>query len=309
MTTYIKNPNPTPNIGDYLDGGYYTGMVWVELVQSSTLTDINVGIKSFTVPDMNSPMMYQDQLLELRSRSNPYNKMISEVINVTDNILTVNVGKTFGSGTLNDWSIMARYRLIVAPKQHGEHCDIALKNTNSPFPIGCQTLNDGWFSTNAMIHAGDEKTYPAAWWARGLNINGYDDWYIPARDELELCWRNLKPTTNRNYIPDQRNTTKSLNYSINGAYNDVTCANGENHNASKIRHAYQRNVPAMTTVPLFKSNGAESLTYDRGHFWTSTEFNSQNAWTQVWSILYPGKQTIRDKKSNNFVRAVRRSII
>lgn len=59
MSAYIDKPKPTPDIGAHFEGGYYTGIIWVQLVQSSTLTTIETGIKTFTVPDMtNSPIVY-----------------------------------------------------------------------------------------------------------------------------------------------------------------------------------------------------------------------------------------------------------
>ena len=52
---YISIPVATPaNFGDPLEGGYYTGMIWNQLVQTSTTTTIATGVKTFTVPDMTS---------------------------------------------------------------------------------------------------------------------------------------------------------------------------------------------------------------------------------------------------------------
>ena len=98
-----------------------------------------------------------------------------------------------GSGTYSDWAVMSRFRNIIAPKAQGESVLIALKFENTAMPIATQTLTEGWEATNAMFAAGTSAQYPAAHWARELVINGYSDWYIPARDELELAWRNLKP--------------------------------------------------------------------------------------------------------------------
>ena len=83
MNQYIKIPSTTPNIGDYFEGGYYIGMIWVELVQSSTLTVNDVGAKSFFVPDITNPIVYQGQLLEVRSRSNPNNKMTGTLVDAS----------------------------------------------------------------------------------------------------------------------------------------------------------------------------------------------------------------------------------
>ena len=143
--TYIPTPTPTPaNFGDPLDGGFYAGMIWNELVQSATSTTIGTGSKSFSVPDMSSaPIVYEGQQLEVRSRANPANKMVGTVTGATGTSLTINVTSIGGSGTFSDWSIMSRYRVIVSPKASGENAGIALNNANTAFPVACQTLTEG----------------------------------------------------------------------------------------------------------------------------------------------------------------------
>lgn len=109
MSNYIEKPKSIPNIGDYFEGGYFTGMIWIQLVQSSTPTYISTGIKSFIVPDMTiTSIVYAGQLLSIRSRSDPDFEMVGTVINAYETTLTINVTAINGSGTFNDWSIMAR---------------------------------------------------------------------------------------------------------------------------------------------------------------------------------------------------------
>jgi hypothetical protein len=308
--SYIATPASTPAIGDYFEGGYYTGMIWNQLVQSSTSMAIGTGSKSFTVPDMtSSPIVYVGQQLEVRSRANPANNFVGTVTSAAGTSLTINVTSTGGSGTFSDWSIMARYRILVAPKASGENNAIALKNTNDAFPSGCQSLNDGWTATNAMKNAGDATVYPAAWWARGLTINGYNDWYIPARDELELCWRNLKPTTDANYSNTNRSTGQSFNYMINGAYGDTSNQHGVNNNSSPVGNAYTSGSPGQTAVTAFRTGGSEAFNYGTNYYWSSTEFNTSDAWPQAWNSGSPGYQYGGNKLNTLSVRAVRRSII
>ena len=91
-------------------------MIWNELVQSATSTTIGTGSKSFSVPNMDSaPIVYAGQQLEVRSRANPANKMVGTVTGATGTNLTINVTSVGGSGTFSDWSVMSRYRVIVAP--------------------------------------------------------------------------------------------------------------------------------------------------------------------------------------------------
>src|SRR5690606_23298856 len=121
------------------------------------------------------------------------------VIHAGGTDLTLDVTNVQGSGTFSDWSVMSRFRSIVAPKASGEIASIALKNANTSFPAACQTLTEGWEATLAMVAAGNATEYPAAHAVRALVINGKDDWYIPARDQLELAWRNLKPASVNNF--------------------------------------------------------------------------------------------------------------
>ncbi len=118
---YIPTPTPTPaNFGDPLEGGFYAGMVWGQIAQSSTSMAIDTGSKTFAVPDMtNAPIVYGGQMVEVRSRANPANKFIGTVTSALGNSLTLNVTSVGGSGTFSDWSVMARFRVIVAPKASG----------------------------------------------------------------------------------------------------------------------------------------------------------------------------------------------
>ncbi|UGQ45106.1 phosphoadenosine phosphosulfate reductase domain-containing protein [Massilia endophytica] len=83
------------------------------------------------------------------------------------------------------------YGLVVAPRE-GEiempwHDSLAMIE-------GARSYVDGFANTQAMAAAGSKM----AKWARGLAVNGADDWYLPSRDELELVYRSFKPTTDTN---------------------------------------------------------------------------------------------------------------
>ena len=85
------------------------------------------------------------------------------------------------------------YALIVAPKAEGEtEKEWIADYQDVP---NAQSFNDGLTNTLAMAEAGSEL----AQWARDLRIADHDDWYIPSQDELEIIYRNLKPTTRENY--------------------------------------------------------------------------------------------------------------
>ena len=308
--SWIATPTATPAaFGDAFEGGYYTGMIWNQLTQSSTSTAIGTGAKTFTVPDQTSaPLVYSGQLLEIRSRANPTNKMVGVVTGASGTTLTMNITSVGGSGTFSDWSIMCRYRIIVAPKATGENAAIRLKNANTAMPTATQTLSEGWLATNAMYMSGNAFVYPAAHWARGLNIAGRTDWYIPARDELELCWRNLKPTTDANYVVANR-PASSYNYTTLGAYGDTADTSGLNHNSSPAGAAYTTSNPGQVANTAFRTGGAEAFEYGSGFYWSSTEYSAADAWYQLWYSSVPGGQYYNSKTNASRVRAVRRSPI
>ena len=308
---YMPTPAPTPaNFGDPLEGGFYAGMVWNELVKSATSTTIGTGVKTFTVPDMASaPIAYAGQQLEVRSRANPANKMEGTVTGATGTNLTINVTRVVGSGTFSDWSVMARYRVIVAPKASGEHAGIALKNAATALPTACQTLTEGFAATQAMADADTSAVYPAAHWARNLNIGGRTDWYIPARDELELCWRNLKPTTTANYVTANRSTAASFSYANNGSYGDTANTHGTNNNSSPTGAGYTSSVPGQTAATAFRTGGAEAYEFGSAYYWSSSDHSATDAWTQIWYSSTPGYQSNHGKTYTYRVRAIRRSII
>lgn len=308
---YVPTPAATPaNFGDALEGGFYAGMIWGELAQSSTSMAIGTGSKTFTVPSMtDAPIVYAGQQLEIRSRANPANKMIGTVTGASGTSLTVSVGSVVGSGTFGDWSIMSRYRVIVAPKASGENAGIAIKNANTALPSACQTLNEGLRATQAMKDADTSTVYPAAWWARGLSINGKSDWYIPARDELELLWRNLKPVTNANYVTADRPVAASYDYATNGAFGDTAATHGTNNNSAPQGVAYTTSVPGQTTASAFQTGNAEAFEFGSVYYWSSTDYNASSAWSQYWGSSYPGYQNATGKTNAYRVRAVRRSII
>lgn len=308
---YIDTPTATPaSFGAALEGGFYAGMVWEQLTQSATSTTIGTGSKTFTVPSMTSaPIVYAGQTLEVRSRANPANKMIGTVTGAKGTSLTINVTSVGGSGTFTDWSVMARFRIIVAPKASGENASVALKNANTASPTACQTLTEGLAATQAMRDADTSTVYPAAHWARNLNIGGKTDWYIPARDELELCWRNLKPATDANYVTSDRPTGASFNYAVNGSYGDTAATHGTNNNSSPAGAAYTASVPGQAAATAFRTGGPEAFTYGSSYYWSSSEYSASNAWNQYWNSSNPGFQDNYYKTNAALVRAVRRSVI
>lgn len=307
---YIATPTATPSaFGDPLDGGFYAGMIWNELTESSTSTDISTGEKTFVVSDMSVvPLVYHGQTLEIRSRANPANKMTGTVVSAIGTSLKISVTAVGGGGSFADWSIMSRFRVVVAPKASGQNNSVVYKNTATAAPVACKTLSEGFKATVSMAAADSATVYPAAHWARNLRIGGRDDWYIPARDELELCWRNLKPTIDANYTGGRDDS--SINYQTRGSFDDNTTAMGSNRNSSPEGAPYTGSNPTQTSATAFRFGGAESFDYGADYYLSSSEYSDSQAWIDHWYTGYAGYQYgARGKNLTCRARAVRRSII
>jgi hypothetical protein len=306
---FIATPTATPSIGGALEGGFHTGLIWNQVTQSATSTTIGTGSKTFTVTDA-APLFYSGQAVEVRSRANPATaRMIGTVTGSNGTSLTVNVASVDGSGTLTDWSIMAKFRVIVAPKSSGEDTGKTYKNANTAAPSATGTLTEGLKATLALVADGNSTVYPAAHFCNDLSIGGYSDWYLPARDELELIYRNLKPVTDNNYTVTDRPTGATPDYKNLGSLGDVANTHGLNNNSDPQGVAYTSGSPAQTSVAAFQTGGAEAMTFGSNRYWSSTEYSTTAAWNQAYDTGVPGYQVNTNKSSSRYVRAVRRSII
>jgi hypothetical protein len=169
----------------------------------------------------------------------------------------------------------AEYALVVAPKAEGEIEDTAWGEYGKDIP-GARSCFDGLANTKAMAEAGSALGA----WALGLSINSHRDWYLPSRDELEMCYRNLKPTTETNY-----------------------CSFRDGDNASSIPAAYPYTAdePAQTTAEAFQKGGAEA--FEPEWYGSSTQYSRNSAYGQYFDF---GSQGYGDKDYEGRARAVRR---
>jgi len=179
---------------------------------------------------------------------------------------------------------VATHALIVAPAATGATGTGYTLTTNKQWKTantttaGTTSTYDGAANTAAMVTAGIAD-HPAAEFCTGLSIGGYTDWYLPALDELEIAYYNLKPTTDSN----------STSYGIN-AYS--VPARGSNYTAG---------TPAQTTVTAFQTGNSEAFV-DAFH-WSSTEYSS----TIAWFLYFPnGVQSLLGKDNPGRVRAFRK---
>lgn len=169
------------------------------------------------------------------------------------------------------------FALIVAPKAEGEHDDAAWNESRKTVE-GAMSPADGHANTQAMAAAGSKL----AQWALDLRIAEHDDWYLPAQDELEIIYRNLKPTTEENYL---------------------YARSGINLSALPPTYPYTRELPAQTAAAAFQDGGEQA--FDDVWYWTSTQIAADDsyAWLQLFDN---GGQGSSHKSSEYRARAVRR---
>lgn len=188
------------------------------------------------------------------------------------------IGQAYGggyyAGKINDGG--TQYYLIVAPKASGENSSKQWKTTNDT-TAGTTSLIAGPTNSANMNNA----SHPAAQFCEALTIGGYSDWYMPAKNELEVCYYFLKPTTTAN------NTSS-----------------GSNANAvspEPISTNYTAGSPAQTSATIFRSGNSEA--FAAGLYWSSTENAASFAWFQYFD---DGTQSYDLKFNSYYVRAVRR---
>lgn len=169
------------------------------------------------------------------------------------------------------------FALVVAPKAEGDHKQTLWIPNYKEVPAA-RSYNDGLTNTQAMAEAGSKL----AKWALGLEIGSANDWYLPAQDELEIIYRNLKPTTDTN---------------------SCYARSGINLSAFEPTRPYTPDFPPQTPADAFQNGGAEALTAD--WYWSSTQHVSASdyAWFQSFLNGYQSYSLTDDKLR---ARAVRR---
>ncbi len=139
--------------------------------------------------------------------------------------------------------------IIVAPKST---CEYKVKWSESEVRIqGAECPVDGQQNTLDMIAAGAILGK----WVQALNIDGFTDWHIPSRDQMEIIYRAFKSTTDENW----------------------PCA-GVNISSVPPHNLYTNNSPAQCELAEFKEGGEQA--FDTACYWTSTQVGEAYAWIQ-----------------------------
>ena len=184
-----------------------------------------------------------------------------------------------------------RYLLIVSPKSIEYTTGKRWKTSDDAGPAATKTLWDGLAATEAMFAAG--SAYEAATYCRELAFpqDGGSRWYLPARDELELLYRNLKPTTEPHYNASGANVASDPT--------GVAYTPGSSDN------------PSQSGLAAFQQGGAQALEgVSSPYYWSSSEHSALYAWFQFVGGSYAGKQDTLNKTNTNLrVRPVRRFVL
>jgi hypothetical protein len=178
---------------------------------------------------------------------------------------------------------VATHALIVAPAATGASgsgytitTNLSWKTTTTA-SSGATSVFDGASNTAALTGG----VHPAADFCTALTINGFSDWYLPARAELDIAYFNLKPTTGTNFSSDLND------YSV-----------------PKRTTAYTSSDPGQTSVTAFQQFGGEDFSPDT--HWSSTEATDTNAWRQTFAS---GFQSNATKTAGQRVRAFRKIVL
>ena len=172
---------------------------------------------------------------------------------------------------------VATHNLVVGPVSSAYNSSKQWKTSNSA-TTGTDSVINGPANSAAMNNA----SHPAAQFCEAVNVGGYTDWYMPAKNELEVCYYNLKPTT-------------AANNTISGTNTNAVPARASNYTGGS-----PATNPAQTLATNFQSTGTED--FPASFHWCSTQKNDR-AWFQAMSS---GSQDDYDKTNAPGVRAIRR---
>ena len=188
------------------------------------------------------------------------------------------IGQALGGGFVTGVTVEngRRYLNITASADH------ELKGTWGARGViieGAGSFTDSRSNTESMAAAGSELAQKVL----ALEIDGFSDWAIPARDVQELQYRHLKPTTEENYCWGR---------------------DGDNPNSLPIGQLYTAELPAQTALPAFQDDGEEA--FSGSWYWSSTQRSANYAFCMGFAV---GDQGYYGKSYELRVRPVRRELI
>ncbi|MDH0638237.1 DUF1566 domain-containing protein [Pseudomonas sp. GD03860] len=203
---------------------------------------------------------------------------MSAVEKVAPAVQLPEIGQAFGGGFFSGITVEngQRYANITAGAEHelvGEWGEHGVKID------GADSFTDSRANTEAMAKAGGELAQQVL----ALDIGGFTDWAIPARDVQELQYRHLKPTSRENYCWNRA---------------------GDNPSSLPVGLLYTKESPTKTLVPGFAEGEPEAFKAD--WYWSSSQ---RSAYLAFGLHFGDGYQYNDDKDNELRVRPVRRILL
>lgn len=190
------------------------------------------------------------------------------------------IGQPFGggffSGITRDPATGKRYLNITAG---AEHELVGAWGKYGEKIEGADSLTDSRANTEAMAASGSELAQKVL----TLDIGGFTDWAIPARDVQELQYRHFKPTTEENWQYGR---------------------SGDNPNSEPVGLLYTDESPTQTSIEAFQEGGPEVF-QDRA-YWSSSQRSAHDAF---YLNFDDGYQSNGGKGTELRVRPVRKVLI
>jgi len=144
---------------------------------------------------------------------------------------------------------------------------------------GADSFTNSRANTEAMAAAGSELAQQVL----ALDIGGFTDWAIPARDVQELQYRHFKPTVEANWQYGR---------------------SGDNPNSEPVGLLHTEESPVQTTLEAFQAGGAEA--FKPTWYWSSSQRSAYYAFNMYFADGNQGN----DVKHNELrVRPVRSQLI
>lgn len=198
--------------------------------------------------------------------------------------LPAEIGAPYGGGFFAGLYTLSgvRYALVLSPKAQGERAGL---NYNA----GITTEgHDGRIPTEAS----PDTVGTVNQFTRNLVIGGFDDWYTPGRNELEMLYRAFKPGAEANWT--------GARVPNDWAIGETSHAMGQN-DSSDHGGGYTTASPAQTPLAKFQAGGSECMA--AAYHWSST---ANASFILVQSMTSGGVQSYSARSSTWHTRAVRK---
>jgi hypothetical protein len=168
------------------------------------------------------------------------------------------------------------HHALIVSRIEGEFYDEWSENSKEI--KGCDSNIDGMANTKAMAAAGSQLAMNVL----ALDLGGFTDWYIPANKQLEMCYRQFKPTNQENYS-----------------------GHGLNEDSYSAGREYTKTNPTQTKIIDFMK-GMSPDAFKENWYWSSTQRSAHYAFYQYFNV---GSQYYYSKASKSYARAVRSFLV